>query len=217
MRKWLKHKQNPEDYARKEAELWAWLQIAAQQSKFQVVFGDESGFSLTPSVPYGWQAKGERVCLPTARSKRESVFGLLSHDNRLATYYTDQKIDSAFVIESVDKFLVTQPDKRGRPAVTLLVLDNASIHVSKTFRTACQRWEEQGLLVWYLPTYGPHLNRIERLWLRTKYSCGSPPGLKAADYTTMKTLKEALKRIFDQFGEHYSIKFKIPEVSINST
>ena len=84
MRKWLKHKQNPEEYARKEAELLAWLQIAAQQPKFQIVFGHESGFSLTPSVPYGWQAKGERVCLPTARSTRESVFGLLSHDNRLA-------------------------------------------------------------------------------------------------------------------------------------
>jgi uncharacterized protein YbdZ (MbtH family) len=153
LRKWLKHKQNPEEYARKEAQLLAWLQIAAQQPKFQVVFTDESGFSLTPSVPYGWQAKGERVCLPTARSKRESVLGFLSQDNRLTTYSTDQKIDSQFVIESVDRFMATQPDK-----VTLLVLDNASIHVSKTFRSACQRWEEQGLLVWYLPTYSPHLN-----------------------------------------------------------
>ena len=190
----------------------AWLQIAAQQPKFQVVFTDESGFSLTPSVPYGWQAKGERVCLPTSRSKRESVLGFLSQDNHLTTYSTDQKIDSQFVMESIDQFIATQADK-----VTLLVLDNASIHVSKTFRAACQRWEEQGLLVWYLPTYSPHLNRIERLWLRTKYSCGSPPGLKPADYTTMETLKEALKRIFDQFGEHYTIHFKTPEVSFNST
>lgn len=181
--------------------------MAAQQPKFQVVFTDESGFSLTPSVPYGWQAKGERVCLPTARSKRESVLGFLSQDNHLTTYSTDQKIDSQFVIESIDKFIATQADK-----VTLLVLDNASIHVSKTFRAACQRWQEQGLLVWYLPTYSPHLNRIERLWLRTKYSW-----LKPADYTSMKTLKEALKRIFDQFGERYTIQFKTPEVSINST
>ena len=181
----------------------AWLPIAAQQPKFQVVFGDESGFSLTPSVPYGWQAKGQRVCLPTALSKRESVFGQLSQDNHLTTYSTDQKIDSAFVMESIDKFIATQPDK-----VTLLVLDNASIHGSKTFRAACQRWEEQALLVWYLPTYSPHLNRIERLWLRTKYSCGSPPGLKAADYTSMKTLKEALNRIFDHFAESYIIQFK---------
>jgi transposase len=181
--------------------------MAAQQPKFQVVFTDESGFSLTPSVPYGWQAKGQRVGLPTARSKRESVLGFLSQDNRLTTYSTDQKIDSQFIIDSVDTFIATQADK-----VTLLVLDNASIHVSKTFRAACQRWEERGLLVWYLPTYSPHLNRIERLWLRTKYSW-----LKAADYTSMKTLQEALKRIFDQFGERYTIQFKTPEVAINST
>jgi transposase len=207
LRKWLKNKQNPEEYARKEAELLAWLQIAAQQPKFQVVFGDESGFSLTPSVPYGWQAKGERVCLPTARSKRQSVFGLLSHDNRLSTYCTDQKIDSAFVIESIDTFMATQPDK-----VTLLVLDNASIHQAKIFQAACQRWEQQGLFVWYLPTYSPHLNRIERLWLRMKYSW-----LKPADYASLKALKAGLQHIFDQFGDHYTIKFKTPEVSVNST
>ena len=208
----MKNKQDPAVYARKEAELLAWLQIAAQQPKFQVVFADESGFNLTPSVPYGWQAKGKRLCLPTARSKREAVFGLLSQDNHLTTYCTDQKINSEFVIASVDQFLTSQPGKRGRPAVTLLVLDNASIHVSKVFRAACQRWEERGLLVWYLPTYSPHLNRIERLWLRMKYSW-----LKAPDYSTMKTLKAALKRIFDQFGAKYTIQFKMPKVSINST
>jgi transposase len=203
----LKEKQNLIDYTRKEDELRAWLQIAAQQPKFQVVFGDESGFSLTPSVPYGWQARDKRVCLPTARSKRESVFGLLSQDNRLFTYATEQKIDSAFIIECIDKFLATQNDK-----VTLLVLDNASIHGSKIFHTARQRWEQQGLLVWYLPTYSPHLNRIERLWLRMKYSW-----LKPADYLSMKTLKAALKRIFDQFGERYTIHFEQPNVSVNST
>lgn len=205
MRKWLKNKQDPEAYAHKEEELLCWLQIATQQPKFQVVFADESGFSLTPSVPYGWQAKGERVCLPTARSKRESVLGFLSQHNHLTTYSTEHKITSAFVIESVDQFLATQSGK-----VTLLVLDNASIHVSKLFKAACQRWEEKGLLIWYLPTYSPHLNRIERLWLRTKYSW-----LKAADYTNMKTLKEALKRIFDQFGDKYTINFS-KKVSSNS-
>ena len=206
MRKWLKHQQDPQAYDRKEEELLCWLQIAAHQAKFQVVFADESGFCLTPSVPYGWQAKGERVCLPTARSKRESVLGFLSHDNHLTTYRTQQKITSAFVIESVDHFLTTQVDK-----VTLLVLDNASIHVSKPFKEASKRWEEKGLLVWYLPTYSPHLNRIERLWLRMKYSW-----LKAADYINMKTLKEAVKRICNEFGDKYSINFQTKKVSFNS-
>jgi len=182
------------------------LKIAAQQPKFQVVFGDESGFSLTPNVPYGWQAPGKRVCLPTARSKRQSVFGLLSHDNRLFTYGTDQKIDTAFVIDCIDQFMATQDDK-----VTLLVLDNASIHGSRLFHSACQRWEQHGLLVWYLPTYSPHLNRIERLWLRMKYSW-----LKPADYLSMKALKEGIQRIFDHFGKSYTINFKTPEVSFNS-
>ena len=134
------------------------------------------------------------------------MFGLLSQDNQLTTYSTDQKISSEFVIASLDHFLANQADK-----VTLLVLDNASIHVSKTFRAACQRWEEKALVVWYLPTYSPHLNRMERRWLRMKYSW-----LKAPDYNSMKTLKEALKRIFDQFAGQYTINFSTKIVSIIS-
>jgi len=40
--------------------------------------------------------------------------------------------------------------------------------------------------------------------------------LKADDYTTMKNLKVALKRVFDHFGEQYTIHFKATEVALNS-
>jgi transposase len=182
-----------------------WLQLAVKQPHFQVVFADESGFSLTPCVPYGWQAPGERYDLPSQRSSTQSIFGLLSQHNELWTYWATKNITSEFVIDCLNNF-VSKSKK-----ITLLVMDNASIHTSKAFQACLPQWEEKGLLIFYLPAYSPHLNRIERLWQKVKYEW-----LKAWNYANTQTLHAALKHIFDQYGQLYNILFKEPKTSIIS-
>ena len=50
----------------------------------QVLYGDESGFCLSPVVPYLWQPKGKTVGLPAkAHSRRLNVLGFLSRKNCL--------------------------------------------------------------------------------------------------------------------------------------
>lgn len=51
---------------------------------------------------------------------------------------------------------------------TVVVLDNASCHRARTVRWARRRWERQGLFLYYLPPYCPHLNRIETVWRTLK-------------------------------------------------
>ena len=47
-------------------------------SKCTVLYGDESGFCLSPVVPYLWQPKGKTVGLPAkAHSRRLNVLGFL--------------------------------------------------------------------------------------------------------------------------------------------
>ena len=47
--------------------------------KCTVFYGDESGFCLSPVVPYLWQPKGKTVGLPAkAHSRRLNVLGFLS-------------------------------------------------------------------------------------------------------------------------------------------
>jgi len=182
------------------------LQLGAKQPLLEVVFADESGFSLTPSVPYGWQAPGERYCLPSQRSSTQSVFGLLSQHNELWTYWAEKTITSEFVIDSLNQ-LVSKSKK-----ITLLVIDNARIHTSKAFQACLPQWEEKGLFIFYLPVYSPHLNRIERLWQKIKHQC-----LKAADDANTQTLHKAIKYIFEQFGQQFNIIFDQKKMSINST
>ena len=46
--------------------------------KCTVLYGDESGFCLSPVVPYLWQPKGKTVGLPAkAHSRRLNVLGFL--------------------------------------------------------------------------------------------------------------------------------------------
>ncbi|QYO66416.1 transposase [Leptolyngbya sp. 7M] len=52
--------------------------------------------------------------------------------------------------------------------LTVIVLDNASVHRSKLRQLQQQRWQQQGLILFFLPPYSPQMNRIEEEWLHLK-------------------------------------------------
>jgi putative transposase len=51
---------------------------------------------------------------------------------------------------------------------TVIVLDNASVHRSFLVQNNWHQWQEQGLLLFFLPPYSPQMNRIEERWLHLK-------------------------------------------------
>lgn len=104
----------------------------------------------------------------------------------------------------IDNFLLTAT--KGR---SVIVMDNASIHSSATFKEKIEEWKEQDLYIFFLPRYSPHLNLIEILWRKIKYEW-----LRPDDYKNMNTLERALDDILTGFGRDYFINFRDPEVSI---
>lgn len=173
------------------------LILLDQLGYLRLWYGDESGFSLTPTVPYGWIKKGQQVGILSQRSTRLNVLGLLSMDNQLISYPHTGSVNTAFVIECLDSFaqLVNQ-----QPNV--VVLDNAPMHRSEEFQTRLAEWQAQGLYIFFLPRYSPHLNRIERLWKQIKYSW-----LKAEDYLCFDNLKQAVTHIVEEFGTTFVMNF----------
>jgi transposase len=196
LRKTLKPKQDEEKRAKLEAELEVLKELASKKA-IEVYYGDQSGFSLDPCIPYGWQPRGKYNCIVPQRSKRRNVFGLLSHDNEFHSYDVVGKMDSDFVISCLDDFCKKKLIKR-----TVICLDNASIHRSKKFKAKIKEWQEQDLWIWFLPTYSPHLNLIETLWRKVKYEW-----LKPKDYLNLEALNGALDKIFGSIGGEYKIKF----------
>ena len=114
----------------------------------QVLYGDESGFCLSPVVPHLWQKKGKTLGLPAkAHSRRLNALGFLSRQGRLHHFETQEKVTADFVIQSIEALLASV----SRP--TVLVLDNATVHRSKLVQAKRKEWKRKGLRLLFLPPF----------------------------------------------------------------
>ena len=174
------------------------VQQLVQQGIQDLFYFDEAGFSLTPSVPYGWQRVGERIEIPSSRSAQLNVLGFLGYDGQTFDSYVFQgAIDASIAIACINSFAA----KLTRP--TTLVIDNAPIHTSREFQLMIPEWERQNLCLWFLPPYSPELNLIEILWKKIKYHW-----LPLEAYESFEKLKEMLADVLANIGKEFKIRFQ---------
>lgn len=195
----MKSKQDPKEYEAKLKQLKDLLLLEAQ-GFLKVYFADESGFSLTPNVPYGWQEINHPIRMPTQRSKQLNTFGLMTLENELTAYTFWGAATAAMIIAFIDNFTKTTTQR------TVIVLDNATVHHSSEFHAKVAEWKELDVDIFYLPRYSPHLNIIETLWRKMKYEW-----LKPQDYENLQKLESAIDNILIKFGTDYSIDFQQTE------
>jgi transposase len=148
MRRSAKNQRDEADF-REAAEDLKGFQEAHRAGDLDLYYFDEAGFSLQPSVPYGWQPEGETTEIPSQRSRQVNVLGFLSLSCRLVPFMVEGSIDTEVVIACFDSF----SEKIERP--TLVIVDNASSHTSNRFFECMGRWEERGLFFYYLPPHCP--------------------------------------------------------------
>ena len=172
----------------------------AADGDFDLYFMDESGFSLTPAVPYAWQDLGRQgtIGIPSAHSKRLNYLGLLNPaTHALDAFSFEGPIDSAALIGAIDECV----DALTSPAV--VIADNAPTHKSKAFTEKLPDWERRGLTFYFLSPYSPELNLIEILWRKIKYEW-----LPNSAYIGLDNLRLALADIFKSYGgNQYVINF----------
>jgi len=195
MRKSLKGKRDQAEFERVQAEI---IRLHQQEAagEIAVYYFDESGFSLTPEVPYAWQAVGQTIEIPSSRSKRLNVLGFCNKQQDFHATTVQGYVDSEIVIACFDQFCRTINKE------TIVLVDNASIHTSDKFKSKLAQWQENGLSVKYLPTYSPELNLIEIVWRFIKYSW-----LPLSAYLSFKNLKNELQQVLDGIGSEYQITF----------
>lgn len=183
------------EYEAKKERLAELLRLE-QEGQLDLFFTDESGFSLTPSIPYGWQPIGIQRSIRSAKDSVTNVFGLMSRNGKLKVFSTPQTINSDFILECVDQ--IAQSIQKP----TVLVMDNAPWHRAEKIIQKCREWEDKDLYVFFLPTYSPHLNLIETLWRKIKYEW-----LKPKDYRCATTLLDALFYIIKNYDHLFCINF----------
>lgn len=172
------------------------LQKLSEKRFLDLRYLDETGFCLTPYVPYAWQELKSKQGRESRQSKRLNVIGLLNRENELYSDIFEAKITSQIVIEFLD--LYVQKIKQ----LTVVVLDNAPIHRSKAFQKKIAEWRQKKMEIFWLPTYSPQLNLIEILWRFMKYHW-----IETKAYNCWQNLTQDVEHILQDFGARYVINF----------
>lgn len=97
----------------------------------------------------------------------------------------------AFTAEDFVEFLLQRPLC---PVPLVIVLDNASLHRSQAVRAALPRLWARGIYFYFLPTYSPELNAIERRFRVIKHA-----DLSARVYTPLAALEAAVDAAYTRY------------------
>ena len=150
---------------------------------------DECGFAPSQPVNYSWTAAGTRKCQPYENpcGRRVNALGILIADGPEPLLIWDQ-VPRSLVSQDLLVMLQDVPKRNGRLVV---VLDNGSMHVSHVIKESLPQLKEEGIEFYYLPSYSPELNDIERVF----------GGIKSHDlpersYATVPALMEAVDTAF---------------------
>ena len=196
MRRGVAGQPQTEDYEKQTAQLQE-LKRLEELGEIHLYYLDETGLSLIPNVPYGWQNQGEYLTLPSRHSSRLNVLGIMTRDNHLEAYVSEQSINSDVVSYCIETWF---PTKISKP--TVIVIDQASIHTISLILEQLEEWQERNITLFQLPAYSPHLNLIEILWRFIKYEW-----LEVEAYSSWNHLVASVERILREFGKTYVINF----------
>lgn len=171
---------------------------------------DECGFSPSLPVSYSWTLKGERKLVPYEnpqgrRANAISVYLPFGRQAKGGQAEDDQVRQPELWWDAVPRTLraedvLTILDKipRGRGAL-IVVLDNASIHISHVIQDARPALRRKGIHLYNLPPYSPELNRIEPYLGVIKYT-----EMPERTYPTMPALLEAIDQAFTRCEQRLS-------------
>jgi transposase len=200
----VQHKADPDRQAAKEDDL-ATLELAARDGLLDVYFLDESGFAPSFPVSYTWARLGTRplVHYEAPQGKRVNVLGALAPLGATTPSFTYRLTTGKLTADLVLDFLWSTlgglttplgevPAGFTRPRPLVVVLDNASAHVATTVKEHRDVLAAVDIHLFYLPTYSPHLNRIEPLWHQIKYE-----EVQTRSYATLDALIAAVHAALD--------------------
>lgn len=147
------------------------LQLWAETGAICLKFLDESGFARTSPLTYGYRRRGaqKRISQSAQRGRRISSLGFWQPQQSFEYGLVVGGFNSERYIKLVD-WQAQKAQKRlaATGQITVLVQDRASFHTSQLVRQHWERWQQQGLVIFFLPPRSPQMNRIEDEWLHLK-------------------------------------------------
>jgi hypothetical protein len=145
---------------------------AAEEGQIELKYLDEAGFCLESPVSYSYSQIGQQKRMEQHRQKygsRISILGLWQPGQGFEYALAQGGFNGKSYIKVMD--WVAQKAEQtltqtGR--ITVVVQDNGSLHTSLLVRQQRERWQQQGLYIFFLPPYCSEMNPIETQWHQLK-------------------------------------------------
>jgi transposase len=137
------------------------LRAQARRGQIQLYYADEMDVALLPTISGRWMRQGQQTQVNTpGQNAKQYVFGAVNYvTGALVWVPWPNKNNVGF--QHLLQQVVAQHHQA--PVKVVIVVDNFRIHKAK----AVQAWlhpHRAQLRLYFLPTYSPRLNPIERVW-----------------------------------------------------
>ena len=137
------------------------LQRAARRGQIRLYYEDEMDVALLPTLSGRWMRVGHqtKVNTPGVNAKQYVVGATNAVTGDLFWVLWERKNNVGFreLLKVLLDFHANDPVK------IVLVLDNFRIHKAKAVQAMLAKFR-QFIRLYFLPTYSPQLNPIERVW-----------------------------------------------------
>ncbi|WP_052304744.1 transposase [Nostoc punctiforme] len=150
---------------------WELLKLWSQLGLVCLKYLDESGCYCTSPTDYAYGRRGEqkRIRQNRRRGRRINIFGIWEPKVRFDYALMVGTLKTPTYVQLMNwqaQTAATRLLETGQ--ITAIIHDNASVHKSSLACQQHQRWQQQGLYIFFLPPYSPQMNRIEDEWLHLK-------------------------------------------------
>jgi transposase len=150
---------------------WEMLKLWSQIGIICLKYLDESGSYSQSPTNYSYSKRGQQKRIRQKRRKGRRI-------NILGVFQPKKQFDYALMMGTIKtptfiKLMnwqadIAQQHFQQTGQMTVIVLDNASVHRSELSKQHYQQWQQKGLMLFFLPPYSPQMNRIEDEWLHLK-------------------------------------------------
>jgi transposase len=189
----LKHKQDPVKVEHATTVLDS-LKKKAAAGRLKLYYLDESGFSPSLPLGYSWCLPGQRKRVPYEYPQGRRVNVLAAYEPYAAEPWLGvQPLERTLTSEDLLTYLQSLPTAA---VPRVVVLDNASIHVSKAFKAQRKDLSRRGIYLYYLPPYSPELNEIEPVFKQVKHH-----EIPQRSHTSKQELRNSVEQGFDSYAQ----------------
>ncbi len=152
---------SPDPRYRAKARYLKRLRRLARQGQIHLYYADEMDVALLPTLSGRWMRVGQQTEIDTpGQNAKQYVFGAVNYvTGALLWVPWSNKNNVGFrqLLKQIRECHAADTTK------VVIVLDNYRIHKAKAVQ-AWQRQQRARFRLYFLPTYAPRLNPIERVW-----------------------------------------------------